>query len=213
MLASKIGRIQVLMFDWDGVFNDGTKGVETPSTFNEADSMGTNMLRYGLWLNNGRMPIAAIVSGEKNQTAKHFARREHFDGIFSGIGDKRQAVEHLSAEYQIPPESIACVFDDINDLAMAQICGVRCLVQRPASPLFREYSGDHGLCDYITGHGSGSHAVREISELLLGLSGLFEKVIKSRVAFDRHYREYFSQRQTIITRSYIQEDGAVMEVV
>ena len=209
-LALKIKNMQALIFDWDGVFNDGTKGVEHSSTFNEADSMGTNMLRFGFWLKNGRMPAAAVISGQKNRSAKLFAMREHFNGIFMGIRDKRLAVEHLCTEYQIPSESIACVFDDINDLAMAQICGVRCLVRRQASPLFKAYARDHRLCDYITGHPSGSYAVREISELFLGLSGLFEKVVQSRIALDHDYRQYFNQRQTIATRFYKQEGDTVV---
>jgi len=210
-LAAKIENIQALIFDWDGVFNDGTKDAERPSMFNEADSMGTNMLRYGLWLRNGRLPVAAVISGEKNDAAKYFVKREHFDAIFSGIGDKRLAVEHLCAENKISLESIACVFDDINDLSMAKMCGVRCLVRRPASPLLTKYTRDRKLCDYISGSESGHQTVREISELFLGLSGVFEKVIESRMAFDQSYREYFRRRQAISTRFYKQEGDAILE--
>lgn len=210
-LAAKIKNIQALIFDWDGVFNDGTKDAERPSTFNEADSMGTNMLRYGLWLRNGRLPVSAVISGEKNDAAKYFVKREHFDAIFSGIGDKRLAVEHLCAKFKIPSETIACVFDDINDLSMVKMCGVRCLVRRTASPLFTKYTRDRKLCDYISGCESGNQIVREISELFLGLSGNFEKVIDSRLAFDQSYREYFSRRQAIPTRFYKQVDDTIQE--
>jgi 3-deoxy-D-manno-octulosonate 8-phosphate phosphatase (KDO 8-P phosphatase) len=210
-LAAKITKIQALIFDWDGVFNDGTKDAQRPSPFNEADSMGTNMLRYGLWLRNGRLPVAAVISGEKNDAAKFFAKREHFDAVYAGIGDKRRAVEHLCAENEISPDSIACVFDDINDLSMAKLCGIRCLVRRPASPLFTRYTRDNQLCDYITGSRSGNQTVREISELILGLSGIFEQVIASRMAFDQSYREYFSRRQAVATRFYKQEGEAILE--
>lgn len=210
-LAAKIKNVQALIFDWDGVFNDGTKDAERPSTFNEADSMGTNMLRYGLWLRNGRLPVSAVISGEKNAAAKFFAEREHFDAVYSGIGDKRQAVAHLCVENKISSKSIACVFDDINDLSMAKLCGVRCLVRRPASPLFTRYTRDNQLCDYITGNESGRQTVREISELILGLSGIFKKVIESRLAFDQSYREYFSRRQAVATRFYKQKGEAILE--
>ena len=210
-LAAKITKIQALIFDWDGVFNDGTKDAERPSTFNEADSMGTNMLRYGLWLRYGRLPVSAVISGEKNAAAKFFAKREHFDAIYSGIRDKRLAIEHLCMENKISFESIACVFDDINDLSMAKLCGVRCLVRRPASPLFTRYTRDNRLCDYITGSESGHQTVREISELFLGLSGNFEKVLASRLAFDQGYREYFRRRQAVSTRYYKQEGDAILE--
>ncbi len=210
-LAAKIKNIQALIFDWDGVFNDGTKDAQRPSPFNEADSMGTNMLRYGLWLRNGRLPVSAVISGEKNAAAKFFTQREHFDAIYAGIGDKRRAVEHLCAEHKISPEAIACVFDDINDLSMAKLCGVRCLVRRPSGPLFTRYTRHNQLCEYITGSESGHQTVREISELFLGFSGIFEQVIESRMAFDQRYREYFRRRQAITTLFYKQEGDAILE--
>jgi 3-deoxy-D-manno-octulosonate 8-phosphate phosphatase (KDO 8-P phosphatase) len=210
-LAAKIKNIQALIFDWDGVFNDGTKDAQRPSTFNEADSMGTNMLRYGLWRRSGRLPVSAVISGEKNAAAEYFAKREHFDAIYAGIADKRRAVAHLCAAHNISPEAIACVFDDINDLSMAKLCGVRCLVRRPASPLFTRYTRDNQLCDYITGSESGHQTVREFSELFLGLSGVFEKVIASRLAFDQPYREYFRRRQAVSTLFYKQEGDAILE--
>lgn len=211
-LALKLKSVQALVFDWDGVFNDGSKGTGSASLFSEADSMGTNMLRYGLWLQNARMPAAVVITGERNRTAVEFAEREHFNAIFAGIGNKRKAVEHICAEYNLSPDALACVFDDINDLSMAERCGVRCLVNRRASPLFREYVRDHGHCDYITGQRSGQNAVREISELFLGLCGLFGSVVDSRTAVDQPYRDYLERRQAIVTRVYGQVDDAVVEV-
>lgn len=211
-LATKLKTIQALIFDWDGVFNDGSKGTASPSTFSEADSMGTNMLRYGLWMQNSRVPVSVVITGAKNSTAVDFAEREHFNAIFAGIGDKGMAVEYICSEYNLAPQALACVFDDINDLAMAKHCGVRFLVQRQASPLFRQYVQDGGYCDYVTAQKSGQYAVREISELFLGLCGLFQKVVDSRVAFDQAYRDYLERRQTITTRYFGQMDNAVVEM-
>ena len=210
-LATRLKTIQALIFDWDGVFNDGSKGTGTASTFNEADSMGTNMLRYGLWLQNGRMPVSVVITGAKNSTAVDFAEREHFNAILAGIRNKGNAVEYICSQYNLSPQTLACVFDDINDLAMAKRCGVRCLVQRQASPLFKEYVRNGGYCDYITAQRTGRHAVREISELFLGLCGIFEKVVDSRVAVDQAYRDYMERRQAIATRLYGQVDDAIVE--
>ena len=84
-IAAKLKKIRAVIFDWDGVFNDGFKGESFSSTFGEADSMGINMLRYGLWRQNGQLPAVAIISGESNQTSLQFARREHFHDVYSGI--------------------------------------------------------------------------------------------------------------------------------
>ena len=89
------------------------------------------------------------------------------------------------------------MFDDINDIAMAVDCGVRILVRRDASDLLREYLCRSATCDYVTASQSGNFAVREATELMLGLCCLFDEVVESRVAFDAEYQAYFTARQAI----------------
>ena len=183
-----------IVFDWDGVFNAGRKG-GAPSDFSEVDSMGTNMLRYGLWRIAGNQPFAAIISGENNKTAVQFAEREHFHAVFTGIRDKRQVIEKISSEHGIDAKQLICVFDDINDLGMAGLCGLRLMVRRDASPMLADYAAQQGICDYLSG--SSDYAVREICELLLGLLGSYDDVVSSRVTVDDDYQRYFEARQAI----------------
>jgi 3-deoxy-D-manno-octulosonate 8-phosphate phosphatase (KDO 8-P phosphatase) len=196
-LASKLARIRALVFDWDGVFNRGDKGSGSSSGFSEADSMGVNMLRFGLWLRDRELPVAAIVTGEANPSSELFAARERFHCLFQGVRDKRDAVAAICDEHALTGREIACVFDDINDLSMAESCGVRILVRRRASILFRDRLVESCACDYVTACSSGDYAVRESAELLLGLLGLFDDVVDARQANDERYRAYFSARQTI----------------
>ncbi len=210
-LAAKLADIRALVFDWDGVFNAGLKGHDLPNTFSEADSMGTNMLRYGLWRKAGRLPSSALVSGEDNPIAIQFAKREHFHNVYIGISDKRLALGHICSTHEIEPRQIACVFDDINDLGMAAMCGIRCLVHRPASPLLRQYAITQNLCDYTTGNDSSHYAVREVCELFLGLLGMFDSVVASRIAYDDSYREFLAQRQAETTRVFIQQAGEIAQ--
>ena len=189
--------MRAVVFDWDGVFNTGTKALGTTSGFNEADSMGVNMLRYGLWRRDGRLPVAAIITGEPNASAEHFAKREHFHSLYQSVKDKRLALAELCGRHGLKSGQIACIFDDINDIAMAVDCGVRILVRRKASDLLREYLSASGTCDYVTAGQSGEYAVREATELLLGLSCLFDEVLESRVAFDAEYQAYFAARQAV----------------
>jgi len=92
---------------------------------------------------------------------------------------------------------VGCVFDDINDLSMVKHCGLRVQVRRLASPLFMEYTKRRGLCDYITGNPPDGHAVREFCELFLGISGNFQEVIESRMAFDEDYQKYWKERNEV----------------
>lgn len=199
VLARRLEDVRALVFDWDGVFNSGVKGGDAPSTFSEADAMGTNLLRYALWRAHGELPVAAIISGEHNAGARAFAEREHFHALYQGVKNKGQAVRELCAAHQLRLENILCVFDDVNDLAMARDCAVRVLVRREASPLLREHVARQALADYVTAFTAGGNAVRETAELLLGLLGAFETVVSSRVAFDADYQRYFAARQAVGT--------------
>jgi 3-deoxy-D-manno-octulosonate 8-phosphate phosphatase (KDO 8-P phosphatase) len=208
-VARKLRHIRALVFDWDGVFNSGVKGQGLPSTFSEADAMGSNMLRYALWRQAEQLPVVVVVSGEDNRVALQLARRERFQGVYMGVRDKRLVIEHLCSRHTLEPDEIACIFDDINDLGMAALCGVRYLVRRPASPLLIRYVAEHELCDYISAHDPTHHAVRELCELSLGLLGMFDAVVDSRAAYDAGYQRYFNERQAGRTHGYTQKAQAI----
>ena len=208
--AKNLEQIKGLIFDWDGVFNPGTKGNGAASGFSEADSMGTNMLRFGIWRRAGDLPATMIVTGENNPTAVDFAQREHFDAVYLGVRSKAQVVRHILEERGLEPDNLACMFDDINDLGVAAGCGLRVLVQRSASPLLREHVIDRDLCDYVTAHAAGDHAVREACELMLGLLGEFEQVVESRTAVDESYAAYFGLRQQVNTQVFVEREGAIV---
>jgi len=196
-LATALRSVRGMIFDWDGVFNRGVKGEGSSSTFSEADSMGTNLLRYALWRRDSTLPRCAIITGEHNPSARRFGDREHFDALFQGVKDKATAIDKFCATYALERAQLICVFDDINDLSMAQGCGVRVLVRRAASPLLADYVEQTAAADYITAAAADGYPVREATELLIGLLGAFTLVVQSRVAFDDSYRSYFAARQAI----------------
>ena len=208
-LIQKLAECRAVVFDWDGVFNAGRKGHTSASGFAEVDSMGTNMLRYGLWRRQGVLPYTAIISGENNESAIRFAEREHLTAVYTGIRSKQHVIEHLCGEHDLRPEQIACVFDDINDLPMAEVCGIRFMVRCSASPMFADYVERRDHCDYVTGAESGGYPVREICELSLGLLDAFDDVVTSRVAYDAEYNQYLKARQSVVTDCYGQQNGVI----
>jgi 3-deoxy-D-manno-octulosonate 8-phosphate phosphatase (KDO 8-P phosphatase) len=208
-LAARLESIQGLVFDWDGVFNDGRKGPGHASTFSEPDSMGLNMLRYGLWRRGHHLAPVAVISGADNPAAIQFAQRERLQTVYLGVRDKHLALGHFCQAHGIRLEDAACTFDDINDLAMAQGCGLRCLVGRVASPFLQGHVVQAGLADYITGCAGGAYAVREVTEMLLVLMGAFEATLASRVALDEEYRSYFQMRQRVVPAFYTQDNAHI----
>jgi 3-deoxy-D-manno-octulosonate 8-phosphate phosphatase (KDO 8-P phosphatase) len=200
VLSKRVRAVRALVFDWDGVFNVGAKGQNKESGFSEADSMGVNMLRYGLWRRDRVLPVTVIITGENNPVALSFAEREHFHAVYLGIANKSDVIPQLCSEHDLGRDEIACVFDDINDLGMASECGARFLVRRNSSPLLQDFVLKNDYCDYITAAQADSYAVREIAELALGLMGVFDTVVSSRVKYDDDYCEYFSARQAVATQ-------------
>ncbi len=211
-LKAKLDDIRAIVFDWDGVFNDGCKGKGISSGFSEADSMGTNMLRYGLCRRSGALPYTAIISGENNDTAVAFAEREHFTAVYTGIRKKQDVIAHLCEENGLQPNQIACVFDDINDLPMAGICGLRFMVRRGASPLLTDFVERRHYCDYVTAASGNNYAVREVCELMLGLMEFYAEAVESRVASDTDYEYYFQARQSVSTSCYILQGDTISKV-
>jgi 3-deoxy-D-manno-octulosonate 8-phosphate phosphatase (KDO 8-P phosphatase) len=192
-LSARLAGARALLFDWDGIFNSGEKGV-IPSTFSEIDSMGVNMLRFGYYLLRNEIPFTAIVTGETNPTAFNWARREHLDHVFFQVKHKADLVDYLKKQQGLEAGQILFVYDDIPDLSLAELAGARFLVPNEGSQLFIEYCRQKGLCDYICSRPGRAHAVREISELVLAAIGKFEETIEKRTRFHPIYRTYYQLR-------------------
>ncbi|GAB3567395.1 hypothetical protein GCM10027578_18210 [Spirosoma luteolum] len=213
VLTDKLRHIRAVVFDWDGVFNDGVKTEAGSSSFSEVDSMGTNLLRFGFWLHHGgRLPLMAVITGVTNTLADTLVGREHFHACYSQAKHKIDVLHHLLEQHQLQPHEVAFFFDDALDLSVAEVAGVRVMVRRRANPLLIDYVVRHGLVDYVTGAESGQWAVREGCEVLLGLLGQFDTVMAERLRYRPVYDQYYRQRQAI-TPTYwtVGPDGPVQQ--
>ena len=190
----RLAEVRAFLFDWDGVFNDGVKRAGVPSGFSEADAMGTNLLRFGWWLRDGQVPFTGILTGQDNPAAAVLAERERFQVVYRGFLDKLHALRDLDSRFGIRPEQVCFLFDDVLDLGVADLCGVRVLVRNRAAPLLADWVERESLCEYSTAREGGSHAVRETAELLLGLAGRYDEVVRERSVHSELYRGYLSVR-------------------
>jgi len=188
-IAEKLKGIKAFVFDWDGVFNNGTKDQNGTSIFSETDSMGTNLLRFSKFLSQGQMPYTCYFK----------------------VANKLEALDHFCQLFDLKPEEIAYFFDDIPDLAVAQRVKIRIFIQRKANPLLNQFVIKQNYTDYITGSESGNFAVREACELLMGLMGNYDQVVSARINFSDLYRKYFVLRQEGKTRFYTSENGIISE--
>jgi 3-deoxy-D-manno-octulosonate 8-phosphate phosphatase (KDO 8-P phosphatase) len=198
-IRKSLSSVRALIFDWDGVFNNGMKSGDGGSSFSEIDSMGINLLRFSIWLRSGKMPHCFIITGMNNQTASGFAKREHFDGIVMGLKRKKLAFDLICNRYGITPQEAAFVFDDVIDIETARVCGLSFFINRKSNPLLGDHIMKNKIASYISGSTGETHALREICELMMGLNGNYDKVIELRISFVPEYENYLKEREQIIT--------------
>jgi 3-deoxy-D-manno-octulosonate 8-phosphate phosphatase (KDO 8-P phosphatase) len=214
VLIQKLSKIKALIFDWDGVFNDGRKTQSTGSGFSEVDSMAINMLRFSLWLKNtkGERIKTVIITGENNGTAFSLAVREGFDAVYFQMKDKTKALQHFCEMQGLQPDEVAFFFDDILDLSLAEKVGLRFQMKRSAGLAFNALVAKNKLADYATSSDGGNYAVREACELSMVLNDSFDEVVNKRMAFDGEYSDFITQRNAITTSFWVMKGSEVASV-
>jgi 3-deoxy-D-manno-octulosonate 8-phosphate phosphatase (KDO 8-P phosphatase) len=196
-LFKKLQNVKAFLFDWDGVFNDGSRKDKSGSGFSEPDAMGTNLLRFSYWLVHGKMPVTAIITGEENEASRVLGKREHFSSIYYNFPNKISPFAALLDTYQLKAEEVAFFFDDVLDLALAEKCGLRILCHRKSNPLFNDFIVKNKLADYITSSPGGHTAVREGAELLIGLHNNYAEAVTNRMHFSEKYQQYLADKKSI----------------
>jgi 3-deoxy-D-manno-octulosonate 8-phosphate phosphatase (KDO 8-P phosphatase) len=202
-IGASLDNIRAFVFDWDGVFNNGMKSGDAGSPFSEIDSMGINLLRFSYWLKHGRMALLYIITGMNNRSAVEFSGREHFDGIFMNLKNKRVAIESICDMAKITPDSILFLFDDVIDIDAARMCGLSFFVRRRSNPLLVNYIEQNKICSYISASSGATHAVREICELLTALNGNFDLTVEKRITFMGEYEHFLAARNEIVTKTEV----------
>jgi 3-deoxy-D-manno-octulosonate 8-phosphate phosphatase (KDO 8-P phosphatase) len=209
-LKQKLKQIKAFVFDWDGVFNDGRKNFEGHSGFSETDSMGVNMMRFSHFLMNRQLPITAIITGENNQLAFSFAKRENLHYVYYKSGDKEKALMHLCEKHKISPADVLFVFDDVLDFSVAKLAGVRFMIGRTANPLLSEFAAEKRLVDYITLHNGSQNGVREVSEIIMSMANNFEVAIELRMKYADAYKDYLTLRNKTETQFFTAKDNGII---
>ncbi|HMC98100.1 MAG TPA: hypothetical protein VKG92_10610 [Flavobacteriales bacterium] len=194
-LSERLRGIRSVLFDWDGVFNDGWKDIDGGSPFSEVGSMGVNMLRFGLWSQNKeQLPFAGVITGQHNKHAEGFVQREKFHGLYMGFIHKPEAFDAFLGKHGLAAEQVAFFYDDAIDLSVADRCGLRILMRHPAGALFAQHAITRGSVDIATALSGGQNGLREATDVLLALMGRFPSVIDQRAAYSADYQRYLKAR-------------------
>jgi 3-deoxy-D-manno-octulosonate 8-phosphate phosphatase (KDO 8-P phosphatase) len=201
-LKRRIKNVKAVVLDWDGVFNDGLKDHEIRSQFSEPDSMGINLLRYMLWKQNGELPKCFVITGQGNAAAKYFCERENFHGLVQGALYKKDVYLKVCKDFNFEPDESIFFFDDVLDLNVCRLAGIRAQILHGFSPLFDAFVISNELTDLVSTVTGGQHAIRQLCDYLLYISGLGEEVIQGRMDYHGSYSEYINDRKQVKPRFY-----------
>lgn len=151
------GRIKALVMDVDGVLTDGSltfdENGKEYKTFNAKDGQGIVMLNKSGFK-------TCIITARENGTVENRAKSLGITKIYQGQKNKIEALEQFMAEFELKPEEIAYMGDDLPDLCVLRVAGLPCA---PADAV------DEVLCaaKFVSSKNGGRGAIRELCNLIL----------------------------------------------
>ena len=154
LLAKKIG---LLVLDVDGVLTDGRLHFDAAGNefkvFHAHDGYGIRrLLEAGIHV--------AIISGRQSVAVKKRAAELGIEHVYLKASNKLAILADLIDQLKIDYEAVACVGDDVPDLACMEKAGLAVAVADAHPDL-------DAVADWHTHLGGGRGAVREVCDLLL----------------------------------------------
>ena len=152
-----LNQITTFVFDVDGVLTDGSLQVSTKGellrTMNTKDGYAMKMaLRAGF--------TVCIISGGKNEGVRERLRGLGITDIYLGVDDKVEQMDEFFDIYDIKPEQVLYMGDDIPDYYPMKLVGLPCCPQ-DAVPELKEISL------YVSHKNGGEGCVRDVIEQVM----------------------------------------------
>lgn len=161
MINYDLKKIKALVFDVDGVLSRETIPVamsgEPMRTVNIKDG-------YALQLAVKCGFRVAIITGARNEAVKVRYKGLGIDDIYIGASVKKECLEELMLMYELSPEEILYMGDDIPDYEVMQICGLPVCPSDAAVEIKQ-------LSIYISSVRGGEGCVRDVVEQVLRAQG------------------------------------------
>lgn len=150
-------RVQLVIFDVDGVFTDGRlyygADGEELKVFHVRDGHGIkSLIQQGIQV--------AVISGRSSMAVTRRMQELGIQHVFQGDDDKQPILEKLLKKLGLSADQTACVGDDLADLPLMQTAGIAIAVA-DAQPKVRAQA------HWCTRAGGGNGAVREVCDLIL----------------------------------------------
>lgn len=153
----KAKKIKLALFDVDGVLTDGSlryaANGEQVKVFNALDGHGLKMLQLaGIGV--------GVISARKSEALQTRLNDLNIKHCYLGVSDKLSVFKKLLGELGISPQQCAFTGDDVIDLPVMQLCGIKFTVKNGHFIV-------QDMADWITPMAGGSGAVRAICDVIL----------------------------------------------
>ena len=152
--------IKLLLIDVDGTLTDGKitliengNSIMEAKNFNIKDGLG-----IVAWLKMGKE--VAIISGRESASTRARAEELGITRVFLGIGDKASTARKIMSGLDVKKNEVACIGDDVNDLAMFSQSGLR-FAPSDANAYVKKHA------DIVLNARGGEGAVREMIDFII----------------------------------------------
>jgi 3-deoxy-D-manno-octulosonate 8-phosphate phosphatase (KDO 8-P phosphatase) len=156
-----LNHVDTFIFDVDGVLTDGTIQVST-----QGELLRTMNIKDGYALKSAEQAgyTVCIISGGNNEGVRARLRDLGITNIFLGVQDKVEKLDEFMDIYNLNPENVLYMGDDIPDLYPMQMIGVPCCPQDAVAEI-------KSISKYISHKKGGKGCVRDIIEQVLKVQG------------------------------------------
>ena len=161
MINYDLKKIKALIFDVDGVLSR-----ETISMYPSGEPMRTVNIKdgYALQLAVKAGFHVAIITGARTEAVKVRYNGLGIKDVYTGASIKKDCLEELMLMYELAPEEMLYMGDDIPDYEVMKLCGCPCC-PADAAPEIKEISL------YISHRDGGYGCGRDVVEQVLRAQG------------------------------------------
>lgn len=156
-LARRCSKIKLVITDVDGVLTDGgmyyTDKGDVMKRFFVRDGMGVTLLR------RKNIPTL-IITKEKTEMARQWAKRMKIAKLYDGITQKESILDNICKNFKVKPDEISYIGDDVNDLGLLKKVGLAAVPNDAIKEAKK-------ICHYKCKTNSGQGAFRELADLIL----------------------------------------------
>jgi 3-deoxy-D-manno-octulosonate 8-phosphate phosphatase (KDO 8-P phosphatase) len=156
-----LAQITTFIFDVDGVLTDGSIQIST-----DGELLRTMNIKDGYAMKYAREQgyIICVISGGKNEGVRHRLRGLGITDIYLGCPDKVEQMDEFFDIYDISPNEVLYMGDDLPDLYAMKKVGLACCPQDAVAEI-KEISR------YVSHKKGGKGCVRDVIEQVLKVQG------------------------------------------